>query len=106
MDVTQSPYRADNTGVLDATAAIQTAIDDVGADGGGIVFLPAGTYRIKPPQGATCALSISSSGVVVRGAGPGKTFLFNDETVMRNKSILHAVPPVWNGWHWGVAVPP
>ena len=49
IDVTQAPYHADKTGVFDATAAIQAAIDDSSADGGGIVYLPPGTYRIRPP---------------------------------------------------------
>jgi hypothetical protein len=99
LDVTQAPYHADHTGVLDATLAIQAAIDAAGAAGGGIVYLPPGTYRIKPPSGADCALSISHSGVVLRGAGPGETFLFNDETYMRFKSVIRVAPPGWTGWH-------
>lgn len=39
VDVTQSPYRADHTGTHDATKAIQQAIDDVGRQGGGTVYL-------------------------------------------------------------------
>ncbi len=53
------------------TAAIQRAIDAIGAAGGGVVYLPAGTYRIKPAGGSDCALRMSRSGVVLRGAGPG-----------------------------------
>ncbi len=99
IDVTQAPYQADRTGVLDATAAIQTALDAAGAAGGGIVYLPPGTYRIKPPGGADYALSISHSGVVLRGAGSSETFLFNDETYMRYKSVIRVAPPGWTGWH-------
>jgi len=99
IDVTQAPYRADHTGVLNATAAIQAAIDAAGAAGGGIVYLPPGTYRIKPPSGADHALSISRSGVVLRGAGPAETFLFNDETYMRYKSVIRVAPSGWTGWH-------
>lgn len=43
---TQAPYNADNTGVADSTAAIQKAIDDCAANGGGTVWLPKGSYRL------------------------------------------------------------
>ncbi len=43
---TEAPYGADNTGAEDATAAIQKAIDDCAASGGGTVWLPAGRYRL------------------------------------------------------------
>ncbi|NLX92419.1 MAG: hypothetical protein GXZ02_00890 [Clostridiales bacterium] len=41
---TQAPYFADTTGVVDSTIAIQRALDDCHAAGGGTVFLPAGKY--------------------------------------------------------------
>lgn len=97
VDVTDAPYLADPTGVQDSTQAIQAAIDDVGEAGGGVVFLPAGTYRIKPDTG-NYALRISHSGVVLRGAGAGATFLFNDETQMKAKSIIH----VGSSQGWGL----
>jgi hypothetical protein len=81
--------------VLDATKRPYSA---VGADGGGIVYLPAGTYRLKPPAGSNCALRIRHSGVVLRGDGPGQTFLLNDETYMRGKSVI-LVRPASGGWH-------
>jgi hypothetical protein len=40
-------YRADNTGVNDATAAIQLAINTCYAAGGGVVFFPNGIYKIN-----------------------------------------------------------
>jgi len=43
---TEAPYNADNSGKADSTAAIQKAIDDCAANGGGTVFLPAGKYRL------------------------------------------------------------
>lgn len=43
---TQAPYFADNTGVIDSTVAIQRAVDDCHAAGGGTVFLPAGKYLL------------------------------------------------------------
>ncbi len=44
---TSAPYNADNTGKNDATTAIQKAIDDCFANGGGTVWLPKGEYRVK-----------------------------------------------------------
>jgi hypothetical protein len=43
---TEPPYDADRSGRRDATAAIQKALDDVAAARGGVVFLPAGRYRM------------------------------------------------------------
>jgi len=43
---TDEPYDMDNTGEGDVTAALQRALDDCGLLGGGVVFLPAGRYRI------------------------------------------------------------
>ncbi|MDX1734096.1 MAG: glycosyl hydrolase family 28-related protein, partial [Halioglobus sp.] len=39
-------YGADNTGSVTATAAIQKALNDCYIDGGGTVWMPAGTYRV------------------------------------------------------------
>jgi len=52
VNVTQAPYNANKTGTVDATTAIQAAIDYVGTNGGGVVYLPAGTYRVKPQNAA------------------------------------------------------
>ncbi|KAH3763196.1 Pectate lyase superfamily protein [Pelomyxa schiedti] len=41
-----APYNATGDGASDDTAAIQSALNSVGASGGGIVFLPAGNYAI------------------------------------------------------------
>lgn len=44
ISVTDAPYNADPTGVADATAAIQAAIDAVGSNGA--ILFPLGTYKI------------------------------------------------------------
>lgn len=88
IDVTKAPYSADNTGEKDATKAIQQAIDKVGEEGGGVVYLPSGTYKVKPQENKNYALRISNNGVVLRGAGKDRTFLYNEETVMRGKQII------------------
>jgi hypothetical protein len=81
-------YNADPKGVLDSTVAIQSAIDAASKNGGGVVYLPAGTYRIKPQGDKPYSLRISSSNIVLRGAGKDKTFLFNDDYKMRRKHII------------------
>lgn len=87
VDVTQPPYNADNTGTTDATAAIQKALNDVGQAGGGVVYLPAGTYKVNPGNGET-ALRMQYSNTVLRGAGPDSTFIFNSTSSMRQKNII------------------
>jgi hypothetical protein len=97
VDVTKPPYNADNTGIDDVTAILQQAIDDVGISGGGVVYLPAGTYRIKAPDSTDHALLIANDSTVLRGAGPDSTFIFNDQTFMRFKNIIQ-VKGEYAGW--------
>jgi len=104
LDVTAAPYLADKTGTQDATAAIQAAITAAGAlSGGGVVFLPAGTYRlsVNVAGGRNEALLLDKPNVVLRGAGVGQTFLLNTTTVMNTttrtgtKAIIRVSGP-WN----------
>lgn len=55
-------------GVTDDRAIIQEALDAAAAAGGGVVFVPAGTYIVKG------ALEVESY-VTIRGAGPRATIL-------------------------------
>ena len=87
--VTDAAYGADNSGTNDATKAIQKAIDAACSAGGGVVYLPAGTYKVNPTS-YDQALHIYKSGVVLRGAGPDKTFILNTTSSMRSKSIIRA----------------
>lgn len=88
-DVTAPPYNADPTGALDATAAIQAAINAAGAAGGGVVFLPEGTYRLSVATDKTEALLLDKPFVVLRGAGVGQTFLLNTTyTNMTSKVVI------------------
>ncbi|MBC6700135.1 glycosyl hydrolase family 28-related protein [Hymenobacter puniceus] len=98
VDVTKAPHAADNTGKEDATASIQKALNDVGQRGGGVVYLPAGKYRIDVSATKANSLRISYSNVVLRGAGTGKTFLFNDNSNVRNTSIIEAKPSAGGNW--------
>jgi hypothetical protein len=100
VDVTQPPYNADNTGKLSASRAIQQAINDVGLSGGGTVYLPEGFYRLTFDQyGVQSAIFITYSNVVLQGAGVGKTFLFLDEKVTRNK-VMISIKSVFENFTW------
>ena len=66
-------YGADSTGANDSTSAIQSAIDAVEAAGGGTVYLPEGTYKVKPSSNENAsALRIKGSNIIFKGAGEGK----------------------------------
>jgi hypothetical protein len=67
IDVTQTPYSADNTGANDAQPAIMKALAKAGEND--VVYLPAGTYRVNTP------VTINKSRVTLRGAGPDKTIV-------------------------------
>jgi len=53
-----------------------------------VVFLPAGCIQSVHRERSAYALTITSSNVVLRGAGIGTTFLLNTSTNMRSKSII------------------
>src|SRR5690349_11774140 len=46
VNVKSAPYNATGNGVTDDTNAIQQALNDIGAMGDGIVFVPEGNYLI------------------------------------------------------------
>jgi C1A family cysteine protease len=94
VDATQAPYNADNTGSTDATAAIQQALDTVGQSGGGVVYLPAGTYLVSLPDSQSWALRIRYPRTVLRGAGTGQTYLECTSTDIRSANIVLVQPDV------------
>lgn len=91
VDVTVSPYFADNTGNKDATSSIQKAIDDVGKKGGGVVYLPAGEYALSIDSTKNYALILHRDNVVLRGAGADKTFLKNTTSSFRGKQVIYVI---------------
>lgn len=94
-------FNADPTGQRDSTQAIQNAITAAGQHaGGGVVFLPAGLYRVAPQSDSPSALTIASSNIVLRGAGVDKTFLLNTSTQMRQKAVISVIGPDKASWHW------
>lgn len=62
-------YGAKGDGSVDDAPAINRALAAAGARGGGTVTIPPGTYRIDD------VIRIGHSGVVLRGAGSGRTTL-------------------------------
>lgn len=98
VDVTEFPFSADARGRADSTKAIQRAIDYVGRAGGGVVYLPAGMYRVAPLPGTGEALRISHDNVTLRGAGRDRTFVFNTSTSMARKSVIAVRPRVATAW--------
>ncbi|MFC2091083.1 glycosyl hydrolase family 28-related protein, partial [Bacteroidota bacterium] len=100
VDVTIAPYFVDNTGTEDVTTILQQALDDVGQAGGGVVYLPEGTYLIREASStlnSDAALHMRYDSVVLRGAGPDKTFLFHNQTQLRQKNIIH-IRKAWSNW--------
>lgn len=52
--------------------AIQKAIDAAAGAGGGVVLFPRGRFRVSPDQDKDAHISVSSSRIVLRGAGAGE----------------------------------
>ncbi|NVB40007.1 hypothetical protein G6O69_19335 [Pseudenhygromyxa sp. WMMC2535] len=73
---------ADPTGAEDSTAAIQASIDFVGEAGGGVVWLPPGSYRCDG------LLTVAHAGVVIRGAGPETSLWFTRTAEMNGQEHL------------------
>lgn len=67
-------FGADISGQSDSTAAIQAAVDAAASAGGGVVSLPAGTFRIDG------TVVIQDSNIVLQGAGSGSTFVYFTQT--------------------------
>ncbi len=99
VDVSQPPYSIESSVTTDVTQVLQAAIDDVGARGGGVVYLPAATYRVSTTDTAKAALTIRHSNVVLRGAGRSRTLIVNTTPLMRGKSVLLASPAQPGSWH-------
>ncbi len=97
-DLTGAPYFADNTGTKDVTAILQKALDDVGKAGGGVVYLPAGTYQLNVSAAKKNPIKISYSHTVLRGAGVGKTFIYNNQSNVRGMAIINVKPGPASGW--------
>lgn len=89
-DVTS--YGADASGTNNSTVAIQNAINAASAAGGGVVYLPAGIYRVSPQGTDDFALRISTSNIVLRGAGVSQSMIVNTTRTMRNGAVIQVSP--------------
>lgn len=98
VDITKSPYFADNTGSNNVRDIIQKALEDVGKAGGGVVFLPQGTYKVNISTAAANGLRVAFSNVVLRGAGTDKTFIYNENSNVRNTSLITVRPTTGGDW--------
>lgn len=64
--------KAKGDGIANDREAIQQAIDKASADGGGVVYLSKGNYKLDFTSG--CGLTMRSN-VVLKGDGPDQTFI-------------------------------
>ncbi|RSM90553.1 hypothetical protein DMH04_03550 [Kibdelosporangium aridum] len=92
-------YGAKPDGSADASVAINQAIKDVGSAGGGVVYVPAGTYRIDH------IVEVGYDNVILRGAGSGQTTLFAtrslEQIVGINRSRFGGSNSAWS-WCGGL----
>ncbi|MDX1736023.1 MAG: glycosyl hydrolase family 28-related protein, partial [Halioglobus sp.] len=74
-DVTRAPYHAPSTlgriPAHDATGAIQSALNEAGEAGGGVVYLPAGWYRISSGLSVPANVELRGSSAVMNRSHPG-----------------------------------
>jgi len=67
-----APYNAKNDGTTDNTTAIQSALSQASTDGGGVVFLPPGKYKVSGNLTVPTGVELmGSSDVSTAPSGPG-----------------------------------
>ena len=78
LDVRSAPYLARGDGHADDTGAVQAALDAAGARGGGVVYLPEGTYLIKTHlrvPAETSLVGVGRAPMTYVDTKPGSTLL-------------------------------
>jgi hypothetical protein len=106
--VDASSYGAIGDGVANDTPALQKALDDLKRKGGGVLYLPAGTYKIYPQDVGINALTIDSDNITIMGDGHDKTiiscYVSRGRNPVTNYDIVNAA--VWRGSAFGVTSVP
>jgi hypothetical protein len=74
-NIRSMPYSADNTGVTVVTDIVQLAIDDCSAQGGGIVYVPAGVYSVASLTMKSRVGLYLEPGAVIRGTGKHSDYI-------------------------------
>lgn len=85
-------YGARGDGVTDDTAAIQAAVDDARSNGGGVVYLPTGSYPVSR------SINITSGSIGVRGVGMSSEIIGTAPTgnIIFAGRPTEGAPPVQN----------
>ena len=100
-------YGATGNGVTDDTVAIRNALTAAEAAGGGIIYLPAGTYDVCPQPGDPYVssnpirpiFSISSSDIVFMGEGENETHLEGYCPGLQNPVTNWTITGLSNGYN-------
>ncbi|MEA5567722.1 glycosyl hydrolase family 28-related protein [Anabaena sp. UHCC 0399] len=74
LEVSVKKFGAVGNGSFNDTPAIQAAIDAVAKAGGGVVFFPSGTYKVRINPSTSQAITIRPN-VTIQGAGNDKTMI-------------------------------
>jgi parallel beta-helix repeat protein len=97
IDVTKDPrlrVKATGDGVTDDTPAIRAAIQLASSSGGGLVYFPAGDYKIVTPSNSARGNPlVVPSRIILRGAGPTMSRLFVNDS--------YAASETDGIWTWG-----
>ncbi len=89
-DITKAPYNAPRDGSINVSKILQKAIDDVKNQGGGVVYIPEGTYKVA-------AIDLPAK-VILAGDGMDKSILLysniteneNGEEVDLGNYVIHS----------------
>ena len=94
-NVTAPPYAADSSGRTLVTTVLQRAIDEAHAAGGGIVYLPAGTFLSASLQLRSNVSLYLAGGAVLRSSGDPaqfRTYYRKESLKMDGTWFLHTEP--------------
>ena len=88
IDTTQSPYLVKSGVIDDQSVGIQSALNQAGANGGGLVFLPSGTIYAKNLQ-IPYSVTLRGQGVdatTLKLPDGANTFILSSSTYAQNKT--------------------